>query len=51
MARKFYSDSMLSLKTSFEHVNVKNNKFDMISVSVKDNDGVIKDLEERTSNG
>lgn len=51
MARKFYSDSMLSLKNSFEHVNVKYNKFDMISVSVKDNGGFIKDLEERTSNG
>ena len=45
--RKFYSDSMLSLKNSLEHVNIKYNKFDMISVSVQDNEGFIKELEER----
>ena len=50
-ARKFYSDSMLSLKNSFEHVNIKYNRFDIMSMSVKDNDEFIKDLEERTSNG
>lgn len=47
VARKFYSDSMLSLKNSFEHVNIKYNKFDIMSVSVINNDGFIKQLEER----
>ena len=43
--RKFYSDSMLSIKNSFEHVNIRYNKFDMVSVSVKDNDEFIAKLE------
>ena len=47
--RKFYSDSMLSLKNSFEHVNIKYNKFDMISVSVTNNDEFIAELEARIS--
>ena len=47
MARKFYSDSMLSLKNSFEHMNVKYGRFDMMSVSVTDNDEFIRELEER----
>jgi hypothetical protein len=46
-ARKFYSDSMLSLKNSFDHVNIKYNTFDMISVSVTDNDLLISDIEAR----
>ena len=45
--RKLYADSMLSLKNSLEHVNVKYNVYDLITVSVKDNDGFIKELEER----
>ena len=36
--RKFYSDSMISLKNSMEHLNIKYNRFDMVSVSVIDND-------------
>ena len=46
-ARKFYSDSMLSLKNAFEHVNIKYNTFDVISVSVEDNDGFIEDVKAR----
>ena len=45
--RRVYSESMLSLKNSLEHVNIKYNRFDVISVSVVDNDGFIKELEER----
>ena len=47
--RKFYSDSMLSLKNAMEHVNIKYNTFDMISVSIIDGDGFIRELEKRTS--
>ena len=45
--RKFYSDSMLSLKNSMEHLNIKYNKFDILSVSVTDNDALTKELEEK----
>lgn len=50
-ARKWYSDSMLSLKNSMEHVDIKYNSFDATCVSVKDNDTFIKELEERIHNG
>jgi hypothetical protein len=43
----FYSESMLSLKNSFEHVNIFYNAFDAITVSVKDNDAFIEALEKR----
>ena len=46
-ARKFYSDSMLSLKNALEHVNIEYNVFDMITVSVKENDEFINDVGER----
>lgn len=45
--RKFYSDSMLSLKNSMEHLNVKYNKFDLLSVSVTDNEDFKRELELR----
>ena len=46
-ARKFYSDSMLSLKNAMEHVNVRYNTFDIASVSVVGNDDFIRELEAR----
>ena len=45
--RKFYSDSMLSLKNAFEHVNIKYNTFDVITVSVINNDEFIKEIEAK----
>ena len=45
--RKFYADSMMSIKNSMEHVNIKYNRFDVASVSVVDNDAFISDLELR----
>ena len=44
-AKKFYSDSMLSLKNSLEHVNIKFNTFDIFSVSVVGNDELIEAIE------
>ena len=41
---KFYADSMISIKNALDHVNIKYNKFDIISVSVKDNDGLVEVL-------
>ena len=45
--RKFYADSMMSLKNSMDHVNIKYNKFDLVSVSVVDNEEFIRELEKR----
>ena len=45
--RKFYSESMMSLKNSFEHVNIKYNTFDVTCVSVVDNDGFVRELEAK----
>ena len=45
--RKLYADSMSALKNSLDHVNIKYNKFDILSVSVVDNDDLIKRLKVR----
>ena len=45
--RKFHSESMMSLKNALEHVNIKYNTFDIVSVSVVDNDGFIEELNAR----
>ncbi len=42
--RKFYSDSMMSLKNAFEHVNIKYNSFDVTTISVVENDIFIEEL-------
>ena len=49
--RKWYSDSMMSMKNSLEHVNIRYNSFDVTSVSVKDNEAFMKELDERLRNG
>ena len=46
-AHKFYADSMLSLKNSLDHVNIRYNRFDIVSVSVKENDELIAELNAR----
>lgn len=45
--RRFYSDSMLSLKNAFDHINIKYNTFDITSVSVVNNDIFIENLNKR----
>lgn len=47
--RSVCSESMLSLKNSLEHVNIKYNKFDQTSVSVKNNDELIREIKARIS--
>ena len=42
--RQFYADSMLSLKNALDHVNIKYNKFDMVSVSVEGSDELVAEL-------
>ena len=46
---RWYSESMLSLKSAMEHVNIKYNAFDVITVSVTDNDALIEAIEERVA--
>ena len=45
--KKWYSDSMLSLKSSMEHVRIGYNRFDVTCVSVKENEALVKAVEER----
>ena len=45
--RKFYADSIMSLKNSLEHVNIRYNRFDVVSVSVVENDELISEIEKR----
>lgn len=47
--RRIYSESMLSLKNSLDHVNIKYNTFDIVTVSVSDNDELIRETKERIS--
>ena len=42
--RRVYSESMLSLKNSMEHINIRYNTFDVTTVSVKDNDGFMREI-------
>ena len=48
--RRWYSESMMSLKSALEHVNIKYNSFDVTTVSVEDNDGFIRELNNRCRN-
>lgn len=45
--RSFYSESMLSLKCARDHVNVKYNRFDVISLSLKDEDLFLEELNKK----
>ena len=45
--RKFYCESMLALKNSFEHINVRYNAYDLTVLSVRDNDVFISELNAR----
>lgn len=48
--RKLYSDSMMSLKNAFEHVNIRYNAFDVTTVSVVGNDELVREINERCFN-
>lgn len=45
--RRFYSESMLSLKCAYEHVNIRYNSFDVLTVSVQDNATLAAELDSR----
>lgn len=48
--RKLYSESSFSIKNSIEHVVIKYNKFDNVTVSVKNNDDLIQKIKYRINN-
>ncbi len=45
--RRFYSYSLLSLKNVYDHVDIKYNFYDVTTVSVKNEDAFVIELEER----
>ena len=45
--RKLYADSIMSLKNSLDHVNIRYNRFDVVSVSVVDNDNLMCEINKR----
>ena len=47
VGRGIYSESMLSLKNSLEHVNIYYNSYDVATVSVKNSDRFIEELKAR----
>ena len=38
---------MLAIKNSLEHIDIKYNKYDFVTVSVKENDKFIKELKNK----
>lgn len=47
LERKWYSETMMSLKNSMDHVNIKYNSFDVTAVSVVDNEELVSELKKR----
>ena len=47
--RRLISESMLSLKCAIEHLNVRYNSFDVVTLSVRDNDALLALLEKKIS--
>lgn len=47
--RKVYADSMAAIKNAMDHINIKYNTYDIVSVSVARNDKFISELEQRMS--
>lgn len=48
--RAFYTNSMLSLKCAFSHIDIKYNLYDVTSVGVRDRDSFASSLLQRLSN-
>ena len=46
-ARHWYSESIVALKNAIEHVDIRYNSFDVVSVSVVENDALIEALAAR----
>ena len=46
--RAFYAQSMLSLKNAFDHINIRYGTYDIITVSVKESEELIRELRERS---
>ena len=47
--RRFYSESMLSLKCAMEHLDIKYNSFDVISLSLCNEDKFIAEVNKKSA--
>lgn len=45
--RRYYSETILSLKNALDHVLIKYNRFDVTVVSVKENEDFVKEVKSR----
>lgn len=45
--KQFICESIIAIKNSKEHIDIKYNKFDVTSISVKNNDFFINELKEK----
>ena len=45
--RRCYSESIISLKSAMEHVDIKYDGFQVVTVSVVDNDSLIEEIKSR----
>ena len=45
--RRWYSESMVSLKMAMNHIDVKYNRFDVVSLSIKDEEIFIEELNKK----
>lgn len=45
--RRWYSESMVSLKTAMNHIDVKYNRFDVVSLSIKDEERFVEELNKK----
>ena len=45
--KRIITYSMLSIKNALEHINLKYNKYDMVTISLKNNDEFIKEVNEK----
>jgi len=49
--RKIYSESIVSLKGALEHIDIRYNTYDVVTVSVVDNDALIAEIDRRRAEG
>ena len=49
--RKIYSESIVSLKGSLEHIDIRYNTYDVVTVSVVDNDALFAEIDRRRAEG
>jgi hypothetical protein len=46
-SKRIYSESIVSMKNALEHIDIRYNTYDVVSVSVTDNDALMSEIEKR----